>query len=228
MKVGVLAVQGDFQAHADMLRRLGAEAVLVKQARQVGEVQGLILPGGESTTFLKFLGEEGLSAAIREAAAAGKPLFGTCAGAILLARRVEDPPQPSLGLMDVTVRRNAYGRQVSSFIARGEFHAPEEARDGQTSAGRPGGPGRSSAGSGPEQALEMVFIRAPLICELGPEVEVLARCSRSGDGPKPAQSAGLWPVFVRQGHIMATTFHPELTSDPRVHQYFLDLVAGQP
>ena len=191
MKIGVLAVQGDFQAHAGVLARLGAEAVLVKKAGQVRDVEGLILPGGESTTFLKFLNEEGLSAAILEAAREGKALFGTCAGTILLARKVENPPQESLGLLDVTVRRNAYGRQVSSFIANEEF--------------RPA-----------EPPLEMVFIRAPVISEVGPGVEVLARCSGS------EQDA---PVFVRQGRVMATTFHPELSGDPRVHQYFLNLAA---
>lgn len=188
MKIGVLAVQGDFQAHANVLARLGAETVLVKHASQVGDVQGLILPGGESTTFLKFLGPEGLDRAISEAAAAGKPVLGTCAGAILLARKVENPAQPSLGLMDFTARRNAYGRQVSSFIARGEFR-----------------PARSE--------LEMVFIRAPQICELGPEVEVLARCREA-------------PVLVQQGRLLAGTFHPELSGDTMVHRYFLDLVAN--
>ncbi len=194
MKIGVLAVQGDFQAHAGMLARLGAEAVLVRKAAEIREVAGLILPGGESTTFLKFLDEEGFSMAIREAATEGKALFGTCAGAILLARQVENPAQRSLGLLDITVLRNAYGRQVSSFIARGEL--------------RPS-----------EPPLEMVFIRAPQIREVGREVEVLARCPRSRSH---------MPVFVRQGRVMATTFHPELSDDTRVHQYFLDLAsAGQ-
>ena len=193
MKIGVLAVQGDFQAHADMLARLGVEPVLVKKAPEIREVAGLILPGGESTTFLKFLDKEGLSAGIREAAADGKALFGTCAGAILLARRVENPAQRSLGLLDITVLRNAYGRQVESFIARGEL--------------RPS-----------EPPLEMVFIRAPQIRVAGPEVEVLARCPRSRSNT---------PVFVRQGRVMATTFHPELTDDTRVHRYFLELASGK-
>ena len=189
MKVGVLAVQGDFQAHAAAVTRLGAEAVLVKHARQVPEVQGLILPGGESTTWLKFLAQEDLGRAIREAAAQGKPLLGTCAGAILMARKVENPIQESLGLLDATVRRNAYGRQVASFIARGELCSPLGAGE-----------------------MEMVFIRAPQFSALGAGVEVLARCRDL-------------PVLVRQGCLLAGAFHPELTGDPRVHQFFLNLIA---
>lgn len=184
MKIGVLAVQGDFEAHAAMLRRLGVEPVLVKKTAQVRDVAGLVLPGGESTTCLKFLGRDGFGEAIREAASEGMPMFGTCAGAILMARRVENPVQDSLGILDVTVRRNAYGSQLDSFIDSGDF------------AGSP---------------LEMVFIRAPEFVDLGPEVEVLARCRDR-------------VVLVRQGHLLAGAFHPELTTDPRVHQYFLEIV----
>ncbi len=185
-------MQGDFQAHANVLARLDAEPVLVKHAGQVRQVDGLILPGGESTTFLKFLSGEGLGTAIQEAAREGQPLFGTCAGAILLARKVENPEQASLGLLDITVRRNAYGRQVDSFVARGRFQENGETRED----------------------LEMVFIRAPVISGVGPEVEVLAR------GPDSR------PVFVRQGSMLAATFHPELTADTRVHSYFLHMVRG--
>jgi len=184
MKIGVLAVQGDFEAHAQMLRRLGVEPLLVKKTAQVREVAGLVLPGGESTTCLKFLGRDGFGEAIREAAGQGMPILGTCAGAILMARRVENPVQESLGLLDVTVRRNAYGSQLDSFVGNGEFDSAP---------------------------MEMVFIRAPQITDLGPEVEELAHCRGR-------------VVFVRQGHLLAGAFHPELTSDPRVHQYFLDLV----
>lgn len=184
MKVGVLAVQGDFDAHARMLRRLGVDPVLVKKTAQVRDVAGLVLPGGESTTCLKFLGRDGFGEAIRQAACEGMPMLGTCAGAILMARRVENPVQESLGLLDVTVRRNAYGSQLDSFVGTGEF------------------------GGAP---LEMVFIRAPQFVDLGPDVEVLARCRDR-------------VVLIRQGHLLAGAFHPELTTDTRVHQYFLDLV----
>jgi 5'-phosphate synthase pdxT subunit len=149
MNVGILAVQGDYEAHAQALQRLGVTPVLVKHAEQLPDVQGLVLPGGESTTFLKFLNRNGLGDAIGEAVRAGMPVLGTCAGAILLASRVENPPQASLGLLDATVRRNAYGRQVDSFIDRGDFLG---------------------------QPMEMVFIRAPQFAELGPGVEVLATC----------------------------------------------------
>ncbi len=149
MNVGILAVQGDYEAHAQALQRLGVTPVLVKHARQLPEVQGLVLPGGESTTCLKFLNRDGLGAAIGSAVRDGLPVLGTCAGAILLASRVENPPQDSLGLLDVTVRRNAYGRQVDSFIASGDFLG---------------------------QPMEMVFIRAPQFAALGRDVEVLGVC----------------------------------------------------
>jgi len=184
MKIGVLAVQGDFDAHASMLRRLGVEPVLVKKPAHLREVSGLVLPGGESTTCLKFLNRDGFGEAIRAAAGQGMPMLGTCAGAILMARRVENPVQDSLGILDVTVRRNAYGSQLDSFIGTGDF------------------------GGAP---LEMVFIRAPQFADLGPGVEVLARCRDR-------------VVLVRQGHRLAGAFHPELTDDPRVHRYFLDVV----
>lgn len=199
-RVGVLAVQGDFEAHARTLRNTGAVPVLVKHPHEVPEVDALVLPGGESTTALKFLTEEGLLEAIREAAGRGQPLFGTCAGAILLARELtntvtpgvvtHERTQPCLALMDIAVRRNAYGRQVSSFIAR------------QEAAGWEGGP------------LEMVFIRAPIIERVGPEVRVLV------------EHKG-WPVLVRQGNLLAATFHPELTADTRIHRYFLQMVPRQ-
>ena len=187
-RIGVLAVQGDFEAHACALRRVGAAPVLVKQARELGEVDGLILPGGESTTLLKLLSEEGLLEAIREIAAKGRPLFGTCAGAILMAREVSNPPQPSLALMDIAVRRNGYGRQLSSFITL-----------------------ENPAGGWSDSSLEMVFIRAPVIERVGPGVQVLAECRGSA-------------VLVRQRHLLASTFHPELTPDTCLHRYFLAMV----
>jgi pyridoxal 5'-phosphate synthase pdxT subunit len=184
MKIGVLALQGDFDAHRRRLQELGAEVVLVKKPEQLDEVDALVIPGGESTTFLKLLGDAGFQK-LKEFVRA-KPTFGTCAGAILLAREVQNPPQPGLGVLDVSIRRNAYGRQVDSSIRM------------------------TPSKLGPEP-LEMVFIRAPKFEDLGPQVEVLA--SESGD-----------PVLVRQGSVLAATFHPELSDDKRVHQYFLDLV----
>jgi pyridoxal 5'-phosphate synthase pdxT subunit len=157
MKVGVLALQGDFDAHRRRLEELGAEVVLVRKPEQLDEVEGLIIPGGESTTFLKLLGAEFLQK-LKDFVRA-KPTFGTCAGCIMLAKEVENPKQAGLGVMDITVRRNAYGRQIDSFIEPTPV-APELAQD-----------------KGP---LELVFIRAPKIEKVGPGVEVLAR---HGDDP---------------------------------------------
>lgn len=188
MKIGVLAIQGDFDAHRRRLEELGAEVVLVRKPEQLDEIDALVIPGGESTTFLKVLGEKGfqkLGDFVRS-----KPTFGTCAGAIMLAKEIENPPQKGLGAMDITVRRNAYGRQIDSFIAPSSAVAAVE------------------AGGGP---LEMVFIRAPKIAQVGPGVEVLAR---QGDDP----------VLVRQGKSLAATFHPELSDDSRVHAFFLKMV----
>ncbi|MEK7214595.1 MAG: pyridoxal 5'-phosphate synthase glutaminase subunit PdxT [Chloroflexota bacterium] len=151
MKVGVLAVQGDFEAHARVLEHLGADWVYVRRPEQLAEVDGLILPGGESTTHLKFLEGEGFAEAIRTLHAQGKALFGTCAGAILLAAEVTAPPQPALGLVDVTIERNAYGRQMQSAVRQG----------------------RSVLKDGP---VEMVFIRAPIIRRVGASVKVLGEC----------------------------------------------------
>ena len=185
MKVGVLAIQGDFDAHRRRLEQLGADVVLVKKPEQLDGVDALVIPGGESTTFLKFLEKGGFLEKLRDFVRA-KPTFGTCAGAILLANQVENPPQESLGALDISVHRNAYGRQADSFIAEGETQLP-------------GGP------------LEMVFIRAPKIERVGANVEVLAREKND-------------PVLVRQGKIMAATFHPELSEGTRVHAEFLKLV----
>ena len=182
MKIGVLALQGDFDAHRRRLQELGAEVVLVKHPDRLDEIDGLVIPGGESSAFLKLLGEAGfqkLKDFVRT-----KPSFGTCAGAILLAKDVENPPQSGLGAIDIAIRRNAYGRQIDSSIREGSFR---------------GSP------------IEMVFIRAPKISRLGPGVEVLA-------------TQGEDPVVVRQGSTMAATFHPELTTDPRIHGAFLEIV----
>ena len=150
--VGILAIQGDYAMHAKMLERIAAPWKLVKHASELEEVSGLILPGGESTTMLKFFEGEGMGEAIKRFAGAGQPVFGTCAGAILLAREVSNPPQASLGLLDIAIERNAYGRQVDSSVRKGE--CPEIA----------------------SQPLEMVFIRAPIIRRTGPGVRVLGRC----------------------------------------------------
>jgi 5'-phosphate synthase pdxT subunit len=148
-KIGILAVQGDFAAHAAMLESLGAETLEVRTLADLAKCDGLVLPGGESTTQLQFLQEEGLFEAIRKFAEDEHPVFGTCAGAILLATHVKNPPQDSLGLLDMTVLRNAYGRQVASDVFFG----------------------RSKLKSGP---MEMVFIRGPIIDSVGPAIEVLA------------------------------------------------------
>lgn len=170
--------------HAKMLARIGAPWKLVKHAPELGEVSALILPGGETTTMLKFFSAEGMDAAIKDFAAAGKPIFGTCAGAILLAKEVLNPPQDHLGLLDISIERNAYGRQIDSSVRQGE--CPELV-------GHP---------------VEMVFIRAPVIRRTGQGVRVLGR------------SEGL-PVLVEQDHVLAATFHPELTEDETIHRYFL-------
>ena len=184
MRVGILALQGDFDAHRRRLEELGAEVVLVKKPEQLDGIAGLVIPGGESSTFLKLLGEEGF-ARLREFVRI-KPTFGTCAGAILLASEVENPKQAGLGALDITVRRNAYGRQVDSSIREGRFL---------------------------NDPIEMVFIRAPKIERLGPDVDVIA-------------TEGHDSVMVRKGKTLAATFHPELSDDRRIHQYFLDLVSN--
>jgi pyridoxal 5'-phosphate synthase pdxT subunit len=187
MKIGVLAIQGDYEAHKLVLERLGVEAVLVRKPEQLDGIDAIIIPGGESSTFLNFLVERGFMEKLRNFVQA-KPAFGTCAGAILLAREVENPPQLSLGALDISIRRNAYGRQIDSSIV-----------ESKTALG--------------EKPLEMVFIRAPKITGAGKGVEILA--TKDGD-----------PVLVRQGRIMAATFHPELSNDSRVHREFLALVSS--
>jgi 5'-phosphate synthase pdxT subunit len=150
--VGVLAIQGDFELHAKMLEHIGAPWKLIKHASDLEGVDGLIMPGGESTTMLKFFVNEGLGPATEAFARQGKPIFGTCAGAILLASEVRNPPQAHLGLIDITVERNAYGRQIDSSVRRGD--CPELA----------------------DRPVEMVFIRAPIIRRVGAGVRVLGTC----------------------------------------------------
>ena len=188
MKIGILAVQGDFAAHAAMLARLDAESVEVRTPADLTGCNGLILPGGESTTQLQFLQEEGLAEAIDKFAKDGGAIFGTCAGAILLATEVENPKQDSLKLLDMTVLRNGYGRQIASDVVSGPTKLKRE-------------------------PLEMVFIRGPIIERAGPGLKVLA------------EYAGK-PALVQRDHILAATFHPELTDDTTVHRHFLDLVGA--
>ncbi len=183
MKIGILAVQGDYEAHAAVLARLGVESVFVRTVGGLAGVNGVILPGGESSTQLKFLSEEGLLDALREFAVRGGAFLGTCAGTILLAREVKNPQQASLGLADIVVTRNAYGRQVVSRVCFGPCKLTGE-------------------------PLEMVFIRAPVIEQVGGGVDVLAECEGR-------------PVLVRQGKVLAATFHPELTQATTVHEHFL-------
>ena len=187
MKIGILAVQGGFEAHAAMLAGMGVESVEVRTSEDLAGCDGLILPGGESTTQLQFLREEGLGAAIQKFAAEGKAIFGTCAGAILLATEVKNPAQDSLALLDMTVLRNGYGRQVHSDVVSGPSTLKKE-------------------------PLEMVFIRGPVIERVGPNVEVLA------------EYAGK-PALVQKGRVMASAFHPELTSDTTVHDRFVKMAA---
>ena len=186
-RIGVLAIQGNYASHSQALIEAGAEPVEVRKPSQLAGLDGLILPGGESTTMLRFL-EKHLFFEVLQEFCSKKPIFGTCAGAILLAREVRNPAQRSLGVLDAVVERNAYGRQIDSTILTAET----------TLAGGP---------------LEMVFIRAPRIVETGAGVDILAL--RDG-----------FPALVKQGRIMAATFHPELSSDRRVHRLFVQIVTA--
>jgi 5'-phosphate synthase pdxT subunit len=188
-RFGVLALQGDFHAHAAALRALGEEAVEVRRSHQLDGLAGVVIPGGESTTLLNLMRDEPWFERLTTFHESGGALLGTCAGAILLAREVRGPAQLSLGLLDAVVERNAYGRQVDSFeaeIAVRELEAP----------------------------LHAVFIRAPRFRELGSAVEILAAIDDE-------------PVLVRQGRILAGAFHPELTSDRRLHRLFVKLAGNE-
>ena len=182
MTIGILAIQGDYEAHAKMLNRIGVAHRYVRTSDDLSGLDGIILPGGESTTHLKVMTEEGLFEPLRKFGADGGPVYGTRAGAILLAREVHGPPQASLGLLDASVLRNGYGRQLAS-----DVHVVQTKLR--------------------EQRIEMVFIRAPIFETVGPKVEILAEF-------------GGHPILVRQGNILASTFHPELTEDTTIHEYF--------
>jgi 5'-phosphate synthase pdxT subunit len=190
MTIGILAIQGDYEAHAKMLDRIGASHTYVRRPEDLEGVSGVILPGGESTTHLKVMTEEGLFDSLKQFAANGGAFFGTCAGTILLAREVHGPAQESLALLDVSVLRNGYGRQLASDVHLGQTMLRSE-------------------------PMEMVFIRAPIIESVGEGVQVLA------------EDAG-HPVLVRQGKILASTFHPELSGDPSIHEYFLSMADDAP
>ena len=176
LRIGVLAVQGNFREHAQMLRRLDVDVVEVRKPEQLDRLDGLVIPGGESTTFMRLMRLYGLDAALAEFAA---PVFGTCAGMIVLDRN-------HLGLVDVAVRRNAFGRQVASFETELDV-------------------------AGLDEPVHAVFIRAPWVEDVGPDVEVLAEV----DGR---------PVLAREGRFLVAAFHPELTDDTRLHELFLDSV----
>ena len=191
--VGVFALQGDVREHLRVLTSLGARAIGVRRVAELDACDGLIVPGGESTTMFKLARTFDLFEPIRQRIKEGLPVFGTCAGMIMLADRIEDgiADQETLGGLDITVRRNAFGRQVDSFEGDLDFE-------------------------GLDKPVHAIFIRAPWVEDAGPDVEVLARV---GDGPAAGRV-----VAVRQGALMATSFHPEVGGDDRVHRLFLDLI----
>ena len=186
MRVGVLALQGDVREHVAILGRLGAETAEIRRPEDLEDLDGLILPGGESTTIGKLATLYGLVEPLEKVIAAGLPTYGTCAGLILLAEALTEGEQPLIGVLDVVAHRNAFGNQNQSFEVDLDI-------------------------VGLEEPFRAVFIRAPWVAEVGDGVEVLARWAEH-------------PVMVRQGHIMASAFHPELTADGRIHQMLLDMI----
>jgi 5'-phosphate synthase pdxT subunit len=197
MKVGVLALQGDFLEHTLMLQRLNVQPVHVRLPEHLKGLEALIIPGGESTTIGKLATSYALIEPLHSFGLE-RPVWGTCAGAIFLSADVHRE-QPLLGLMDITVERNAFGRQIDSFVTHLEIPALEK----------------------PELPFEAIFIRAPLIERVGEEVEILARLPQEWE-----RQADI--VAARQGHLLATSFHPELTDDDRFHRYFLEMARGNP
>lgn len=190
MRIGVLAVQGAFIEHRQILESLGTETFEIRQLADLNEpMDGIIIPGGESTVIGKLLTDLGMMEPLKEKIRAGLPVFGTCAGMILLADKIENPTQKqvNLGTMDITVVRNAYGRQLGSFHACADF--------------------------GPSKEVPMTFIRAPYISEVGPNAEILSEVDSH-------------IVAARQDNQLVTAFHPELTQDTRVHEYFLNSIAA--
>ncbi|WP_055105426.1 pyridoxal 5'-phosphate synthase glutaminase subunit PdxT [Paenibacillus ihumii] len=186
MKVGVLALQGAVAEHIRSIESAGAEGVVVKQPEQLLDIDGLIIPGGESTTIGKLMRKYGFIEAIQQFSGEGKPLFGTCAGLIVMAKKIESGEEPHLGVMDISVSRNAFGRQRESFETDLEV-------------------------KGLEEPLRAVFIRAPLITAVGDGVEVLSTYNDE-------------IVTARQGHLLVSSFHPELTDDVSLHRYFTEMI----
>jgi 5'-phosphate synthase pdxT subunit len=195
MKVGVLALQGDFAEHIATLRQLGVETVEVRLPEQLKDLEGLIIPGGESTTIGKLATSYHLIEPLRRFSQ-DHPIWGTCAGAIFLSNDTQRQ-QPLLNVMDITVARNAFGRQVDSFETKLSIPALED----------------------PDRLYRAIFIRAPIIESVGEGVEVIARLPKEREGEERI-------VAARQGHLLATSFHPELTGDDRFHRYFLGLAKG--
>jgi 5'-phosphate synthase pdxT subunit len=185
MKIGVLALQGAVTEHIDMIGKAGGEGVAIKRPEQLEDIRGLIIPGGESTTIGKLMRRYGFIEALQAFSAQGKPIFGTCAGLIVIAKEIHGQPEPHLPLMNIKVARNAFGRQRESFETDLDV-------------------------KGIADNVRAVFIRAPIILEVGPEVDVLSEFNGQ-------------IVAARQGHLLATSFHPELTDDPRMHAYFLEM-----
>lgn len=186
MKIGVLALQGAIAEHIRMIQESGAEGIPIKKVSQLDEIDGLIIPGGESTTIGKLMRTYGFIDALQEFSSKKKPIFGTCAGLIVLAKQIAGGEEPHLALMDMVVQRNAFGRQRESFEA--DLNV-----------------------KGIDRPVRAVFIRAPLINEVGPEVEVMSVYQDR-------------IVAARQGHLLTTSFHPELTDDNSMHEYFLDMI----
>ncbi len=184
MRIGILALQGSVKEHFDALRKCGVEAVLVKLPRDLKEINGLIIPGGESTTLGKLMREYGLDKEIRRRYEVGMPIYGSCAGAILLAKEIVGSKQHRLGLMNISVKRNDYGRQVDSFEAMLNIF---------------------------DKPFRGVFIRAPVINSVHNGCKILGEFEGN-------------PVMVEQGNLLASTFHPELTNDLRIHKYFIEMV----
>ncbi|MBI3538118.1 MAG: pyridoxal 5'-phosphate synthase glutaminase subunit PdxT [Chloroflexi bacterium] len=193
--VGVLALQGDFSEHIKILRLFGVNAIEIRKPEQLRDLNGLIMPGGESTTFAKLADAFGLIEPLRAFCESGKPVCGTCAGMIFLAKDI-GRAQPTLGVMDIKVKRNAFGRQLESFEM--DLQIPALAQIGA---------------NGTNQPFHAIFIRAPLIESVGKSVEVLAKLSDETI------------VAARQNNLLATSFHPELTRDPRLHRYFLRMIS---
>ncbi len=187
MKVGVLGLQGNFREHVEMLQLLGVETVIVKLPEQLDIIDGLIIPGGESTTMIRIMEDVELKKPLINKIRDGLPVFGTCAGMILLSNGVVGYDQPTLNAIDIKVKRNAYGRQVESFEVDLTLEFSKD------------------------KPFRAIFIRAPKIVEIGKDVEVLARYEND-------------PVLIVKDKILASSFHPELTEDTRVHEYFLDMI----